>query len=161
MPIPRSDKPKRDSTYTFAFHRNLLLRFAEHVALQDVILVVQDWGGTLGLTLPVDSSFRANFQRLIVMNAALPVGEPLSPHYYEWRSLVRSTPDPPVGRWMRTAAPELTDLEMAAYDAPYPDARCKAGPRRLSRAGHSSRRRSLRPRGRRPGGSPRRPPSIW
>jgi haloalkane dehalogenase len=63
------------------------------------------------------------------MNTVLPIGEPLGPHYYEWRTLVRGTPDPPVGQWMRDAAPQLTEAETAAYDAPYPDARHKAGPR--------------------------------
>lgn len=125
----RSDKPVQASTYTFTFHRNFLLRFVQHAALQNITLVAQDWGGTLGLTLPVDPGFRDNLDRLIVMNTVLPIGGPLGPHYYEWRSLVRSTPDPPVGQWMRDAAPRLTDPEMAAYDAPYPDARHKAGPR--------------------------------
>jgi haloalkane dehalogenase len=63
------------------------------------------------------------------MNTVLPIGEPLGPHYYEWRTLVRSTPDSPVGQWMLQAAPQLTEAEMAASDAPYPDARHKAGPR--------------------------------
>ena len=125
----RSDKPVQDSTHTFGFHREFLLRFVEHVAPRNITLVVQDWGGTLGLTLPVDPGFRPHLDRLIVMNTVLPIGEPLGPHYYEWRSLVRITPNPPVGQWMLQAAPQLTEPEMAAYDAPYPDARHKAGPR--------------------------------
>jgi haloalkane dehalogenase len=125
----RSDKPVQDSTYTFGFHREFLLRFVEHVAPRNITLVVQDWGGTLGLTLPVDPGFRSHLDRVIVMNTVLPIGEPLGLHYYEWRSLVRSTPNPPVGQWMLQAAPQLTEPEMAAYDAPYPDARHKAGPR--------------------------------
>jgi haloalkane dehalogenase len=123
----RSDKPVQDSTYTFGFHREF--RFVEHVAPRNITLVVQDWGGTLGLTLPVDPGFRSHLDRVIVMNTVLPIGEPLGPHHYEWRSLVRSTPNPPVGQWMLQAAPQLTEPEMAAYDAPYPDARHKAGPR--------------------------------
>jgi haloalkane dehalogenase len=104
-------------TYTFSSYRELLLRFAEHAALRNVTLVAQDWGGTLGLTLPVDPEFRSHLDRLLVPNTVLPIGEPLGPHYYEWRSLVRSTPDPPVGQWMRDAAPQLTEPEMGAYDA--------------------------------------------
>lgn len=77
----------------------------------------------------MDPGFRSHLDRVIVMNTVLPLGEPLGPHYYEWRSLVRSTPNPPVGQWMLQAAPPLTEPEMAAYDAPYPDARHKAGPR--------------------------------
>lgn len=125
----RSDKPVDDSTYTFHFHRDTILRLIERLALRNMTLVVQDWGGTLGLTLPVDPGFRSRLDRLLVMNTVLPVGDPLGPHYYEWRSLVRSTPDPPVGQWMRDAAPQLTDKEIAAYNAPFPETRFKAGVR--------------------------------
>ncbi len=125
----RSDKPIEDSTYSFDFHREFLLRLVERLDVRDITLVVQDWGGTLGLTLPVDSGFRSRLDRLLVMNTVLPVGEPLGPHFYEWRSLVRNTPDLPVGQWMRDGAPELTDEEVAAYDAPYPDRRFQAGAR--------------------------------
>ncbi len=125
----RSDKPVDASTYGFHFHRDFLLRFVERLDLRNVTLVVQDWGGTLGLTLPVDPGFRARLVRLLVMNTVLPVGEPLGAHYYEWRALVRGTPDPPVGAWMRQAAPGLTEAEIAAYDAPFPDIRFKAGVR--------------------------------
>ena len=93
----RSDKPVQDSTYTFHFHRDFLLRFIEHLAPCNITLVVQDWGGTLGLTLPVDLGFRSKLDRLFVMNTVLPVGKPLGPHFYEWRSLVHTMPDLPVG----------------------------------------------------------------
>ena len=91
----RSDKPQRPSDYTFSFHRGFLLRLVERLDLRNITLVVQDWGGTLGLTLPVDRGFTARLERLIVMNTSLPVGEPLGPHFYEWRATVRSMPDPP------------------------------------------------------------------
>lgn len=123
----RSDKPEKDAAYTFHFHRSFLLRFVEHLALRNITLVVQDWGGTLGLTLPVDPRFRAKLNRLFVMNTVLPTGKPLGQHFYEWRAMVRSTPDLPVGQRMRDAGPKLTDQEMAAYDAPFPDNRYQAG----------------------------------
>ena len=94
----RSDKPVEDSTYTFHFHREFLLRFVEHLAPRNITLVVQDWGGTLGLTLPVEVGFRYKLDRLFVMNTILPIGKPLGPHYYEWRALVRSVPDLQVGQ---------------------------------------------------------------
>ncbi len=125
----RSDKPVQDAAYTFPFHREFLLRLVEHLALRHLTLVVQDWGGTLGLTLPVDPGFRAHLDRLLVMNTVLPVGQPLGPHYYEWRALVRSQPDLPVGQTIRAITPQLTDQELAAYDAPFPDRRFKAGAR--------------------------------
>lgn len=125
----RSDKPVEDATYTFNFHREFLLRLVERLDLRNITLVVQDWGGTLGLTLPVNAGFRLRLDRLLVMNTVLPVGKPLGPHYYEWRSLVRNTHDLPVGQWMRDSGARLSDAEMAAYDAPYPDRRFQAGAR--------------------------------
>ena len=41
----------------------------------------------------------------------------------------RSMPDLPVGQLVRKITPQLTDEEMAAYDAPFPDSRFKAGAR--------------------------------
>lgn len=73
--------------------------------------------------------FRPKLGRLLIMNTVLPIGKPLGPHSYEWRSLVRNTPDLPVGEWMRAATPHLTDEEAAAYDAPFPDSRFQAGAR--------------------------------
>ena len=125
----RSDKPVQESTYTFHFHREFLLRFVEHLDLCKLTLVVQDWGGTPGLTLPVDAGFRSRLKRLLVMNTVLPVGKPLGPHFYEWRSLVRNTPDLPAGQFIRAITPQFTDQEVAAYDAPFPDSRFKAGAR--------------------------------
>jgi hypothetical protein len=63
------------------------------------------------------------------MNTVLPVGKPLGPHFYEWRSMVRKLPDLPVGQLIRKITPQLTDQETAAYDAPFPDIRFKAGVR--------------------------------
>ena len=125
----RSDKPVADSIYTFHFHREFLLRFVEDIAIRHITLVVQDWGATLGLTLPVDPGFRSRLDRLVVMNTVLPVGKPLGPHFYEWRATVRKMPDLPVGPLIRRFTPQLTDQEMAGYDAPFPDVRFKAGVR--------------------------------
>ena len=62
----RSDKPTRVEDYSFHFHRNMLLRFVERLDLANVTLVVQDWGGMLGLTLPAEPSIRTRLARLIV-----------------------------------------------------------------------------------------------
>ena len=62
----RSDKPVDDAVYTFNFHRGMLMRLIEALDLERVTLVVQDWGGLLGLTLPMEYPDRID--RLIVMN---------------------------------------------------------------------------------------------
>ena len=126
----RSDKPADDRIYTFDFHRNSLLAFVRALDLTDVTLVVQDWGGLLGLTLPLDMPER--FSRLVVMNTALPTGDvPLSKGFLDWRAFSNNHPDMAVGKLLARACPHLSPAEAAAYDAPYPDARYKAGVRRF------------------------------
>lgn len=127
----RSDKPVSDSDYTFHFHRNYLLRLIERLALQNITLVVQDWGGLLGLTLPAEENLRGRIQRLIVMNTALATGVSAGAGFDAWRSFMAGQPDLAVGRLMKRATSILTEAEEAAYDAPFPDQRYKAGVRRF------------------------------
>jgi haloalkane dehalogenase len=126
----RSDKPADEGVYTFDFHRNSLLTFVRALELNDVTLVVQDWGGLLGLTLPMEMPER--FSRLIVMNTAFPTGDvPLPQGFLDWRAFSNSQPDMAIGRLLARACPHLSPAEASAYDAPYPDARYKAGVRRF------------------------------
>jgi len=123
----RSDKPVRQEDYSFAFHRDHLLRLVERLDLRNVTLVVQDWGGLLGLTLPVDPGFAARLTRLIVMNTGIGQGESPGPGFDAWKAYALSTPDLPVGRIIARGTPHLTEAEIAAYDAPYPGPEYKAG----------------------------------
>ncbi len=125
----RSDKPVGDETYTYHFHRGALLAFVEKLDLKNVCLVVQDWGGVLGLTLPMAAP--ARYTRLIVMNTGLPGGEEAPEGFAMWRAFNRSQPDLDVGALMKRATPILTDAEVAAYNAPYPDQSYKGGVRRF------------------------------
>jgi haloalkane dehalogenase len=126
----RSDKPADDGVYTFDFHRNSLLAFVRTLDLKEITLVVQDWGGLLGLTLPMEMPER--FRRLIVMNTALPTGDvPLSKGFLDWRAFSNSHPDMAIGRLMVQTCPHLTPAEVTAYQAPHPDARYKAGVRQF------------------------------
>ncbi len=126
----RSDKPQGDELYTFDFHRNALLAFVEALDLRDLCLVCQDWGGLLGLTLPLDLPGR--FTRLLVMNTTLGTGDaPLPPGFVAWRAWVASNPDLSAGKLLGRACPHLTPEECAAYDAPFPDSRYKGGVRRF------------------------------
>lgn len=126
----RSDKPVDDRRYTFDFHRRSLLAFVESLDLRNIALVCQDWGGLLGLTLPLDLPGR--FTRLLVMNTTLGTGDqPLSEGFVAWRDWVARNPDLSAGKLLGRACPHLSAAECAAYDAPYPDARYKAGVRRF------------------------------
>ena len=126
----RSDKPVEEEIYTFDFHRNMLVSFIEHLELRNITLVCQDWGGILGLTLPMEMPGR--FSRLLIMNTTLGTGDvQLSKGFLEWRAWVRKNPDMSAGRLLKLTCPHLSEAECAAYEAPFPDIRYKAGVRRF------------------------------
>ncbi|WP_332813640.1 tRNA adenosine(34) deaminase TadA [Ramlibacter sp.] len=116
----RSDKPKKDGFHGFAWHRRVLLEFVERLDLDRIVLVVQDWGGLLGLTLPMEAP--ARYRGLLVMNTLLATGDaPLSPGFVAWREMCAKNPEFGVGRLFARGNPHMTAQECAAYDAPFPD----------------------------------------
>ena len=119
----RSDKPLDEAVHRFDFHREMLLDFVERLDLKNILLVVQDWGGIFGLTLPLAAPER--YTRLLVMNTALATGE-LSDGFRAWRDYSNAQPDLAVGKLIRRGKPDLSAAEAAAYDAPFPDASYKA-----------------------------------
>ena len=122
----RSDKPIEDKVYTFDFHRNFLIEFLKQLELNNLTLVCQDWGGLLGLTLPIE--FPDKFKRLILMNTVLGTGDfEITPGFKVFRDWVNKTPDIDAGRLIKRATPDLTQEEAAAYNAPFPDIKYKAG----------------------------------
>jgi len=120
----RSDKPADESVHSFDFHRTMLLAFVERLDLRDVTLVCQDWGGLLGLTLPMQAPQR--YRQLLVMNTTLAVGTRPTDGFLQWRDYSNRTPDLAVGRMLARGKPDMTAAEAAAYDAPFPDASYKA-----------------------------------
>ena len=125
----RSDKAEDEALYRFDFHREFLLWFIERLQLKKITLVVQDWGGLLGLTLPMDLP---QIEGLFIMNTALATGDaPLTEGFVAWRAYVAKHPDLECGKLLGRACPHLSEGEKKAYDAPFPDARYKAGVRRF------------------------------
>ncbi|MEM9420337.1 MAG: haloalkane dehalogenase [Planctomycetota bacterium] len=125
----RSDKPIEDNAYTFDFHRDYLLRFIEALDLRNVTLVCQDWGGVLGLTIPQDMPER--FKRLLIMNTGIMTGHVGGSAFFEWKALIDSDADVPIGEVFRRNAPGISEEEVRAYEAPFPDQRYKAGVRKF------------------------------
>lgn len=116
----KSDKPKKEAAHHFEWHRQVLLELVERLDLQRTVLVVQDWGGILGLTLPMDCPER--FGGLLVMNTLLATGDvPLPQGFVAWRAMCRDKPLYGVGRLFARGNPQLSPAECAAYDAPFPD----------------------------------------
>ena len=119
----RSDKPSEESVHTWELHRGMLLALVERLDLRNILLVVQDWGGLFGLTLPLAMPER--FTRLLVMNTAIATGE-IGEGFRQWRAYSNAQPDLPVGKLMRRGKPDMSRAEADAYDAPFPDAGHKA-----------------------------------
>ncbi|WP_420593818.1 haloalkane dehalogenase [Deinococcus sp.] len=124
----KSDKPESEGSYSFDFHREALLRFMERLEMRGVTLVCQDWGGLLGLTLPLAAPER--FSRLLVMNTALGTGDiPLGEGFLAWRAYANAHPDLDVAGLFKRSCSQLSEVEAAAYVAPFPDASFQAGSR--------------------------------
>ncbi len=122
----RSDKPAEPAAYTFNFHRDSLQGLIRTLDLKDILLVVQDWGGLLGLTLPMDDPTR--FSKLLVMNTAFATYDgPLPEGFLAWRAWSNANPDMAIGKLIKRGARHLSDAEAAAYDAPFPSVEYKAG----------------------------------
>ncbi len=120
----RSDKPMDEAAHSFGWHRQILLEFIEAMQLNNILLVVQDWGGLLGLTLP--HAMPERFSHLLVMNTALAVGKPAGEGFAQWQAYSNKTPDLPVGKMLARGKPDMSAEEAAGYDAPFPDASFKA-----------------------------------
>ena len=88
-------------------------------------MVVQDWGGAIGLRWAVENADRVG--ALAILNTGLFSGR-VSKGFLAWRDFAEKNPDLPVGFVIQGAtATELPDDVVAAYDAPYPNAESKAG----------------------------------
>jgi haloalkane dehalogenase len=126
----RSDKPAERSDYSYARHvewmRELLF---DRLALQDVTLVGQDWGGLIGLRLVGEHPER--FARVVAANTFLPTGD-ATPNeaFFNWQRFSQEVEVFPTGFIVNSGC--VTDLSpevRAAYEAPFPDETFKAGAR--------------------------------
>jgi haloalkane dehalogenase len=126
----RSDKPARQEDYTYARHvewvRSVLF---DRLDLTDISLFCQDWGGLIGLRLVAEHPDR--FTRVAAGNTGLPDGTRRLPDaWWQFAEFVQATPDLPIGFLVTSGCADgLSAQEAAAYDAPFPDASYKAGPR--------------------------------
>jgi tRNA(adenine34) deaminase len=127
----KSDKPKKDAFHTFTWHRQVLIELIERLDLQNIVLVVQDWGGILGLTLPHEFYKKSNrIKGLLVMNTALGTGDtPLSQGFQDWREMCRKNPEFKIDKLFARGNPQMSPAECAAYMAPFPEKGFRAATR--------------------------------
>ena len=126
----RSDKPTETTDYTYARHVAWMQALVvDHLDLTDVTLFGQDWGGLVGLRVLTANPDR--FARIVVGNTGLPTGDgPVSDAFMAWQKFSQETPVFDVGFLLDAATvTKLTEGEIAAYNAPFPDDSYKAGAR--------------------------------
>jgi haloalkane dehalogenase len=125
----RSDKPADRGAYSYARHVAWMHGFVEAVGLDGITLVCQDWGSLIGLRAAAERPER--FTRIVAANAALPVGDGRTPLVFRaWQAWARWTPWFPAGRIVQAGTHTRLPREVrAAYDAPFPSERYKAGAR--------------------------------
>ena len=124
----RSDKPAKLETHTYKFHVDAVTALVKALKLKNVTFFGQDWGGLIGLRVVAEND--ALFARVVISNTGLPTGDgPISPGFVAWKKMsqaMKERGDMNVGELIAGSigTPELA----AAYDAPFPDKRFKAGP---------------------------------
>jgi haloalkane dehalogenase len=123
----RSDKPTRIEDYSYDFHYASIERFADELDLREAIVVVQDWGGPIGLRLAVERPDRV--AGLVILNTGVGAGRAPSEEWLRFREFVRRVgADLVPGQLIRiSAVTELADEVVEAYNAPFPTPESKAG----------------------------------
>jgi len=123
----RSDKPRAPNAYSYRAHVRWIRKLVEALDLRRVTLVCQDWGGLIGLRLLAQLPDR--FSRVVAMNTGIPDGSPPGETFLRWRRASQRLRAFNLPALMRNAvrARELSEAELAAYAAPFPDATYQTG----------------------------------
>jgi len=116
----RSDKPTRIEDYSYDFHYASIERLADELDLHAATVVVQDWGGPIGLRLAVERPERVG--RLVILNTGIGAGRAPSPEWLRFRAFMRRVGDEIVpGQLVRlSCVTELAEEVVEAYNAPFP-----------------------------------------
>jgi len=121
----RSDKPVDREWYSYDRHVELMAELLSGLDVRDATVVVQDWGGPIGLRWAVENTERV--AQLVILNTGLFTGR-VSQGFLAWREFAVRNPDLPIGFVIQSATTtELPDDVVAGYEAPFPDAASKAG----------------------------------
>lgn len=126
----RSDKPTELGDYTYERHVDWMSQWLVKNNLRDLTLVCQDWGSLIGLRLA--TAFPQRFSRVVLANGGLPTGDPPpNEAFRNWRTFSQTVPVFTTGKIVEGGCVNkpLPPEVVAAYDAPYPEERFKAGAR--------------------------------
>jgi haloalkane dehalogenase len=145
----RSDKLTEGTDYTFARHIDWIQSLIAGLDLREITLVVQDWGGPIGLSVLAREPDR--FSRVVATNTILHTGDPALAGKLTWAhhgveggrmllqealldyvSFYQRTLDLTPSVFLQAVAGPLSSAVLTGYDAPFPDRTYKAGLRQLT-----------------------------
>ena len=114
----RSDKPASKDDYTLARHVDWMGQWLQAMDLQRATLYCQDWGGTIGLHLV--ANFPERFDRVVVSNSGIPLGERSNWFLKLWTTLMGRATRFPWFMFKPGFARPISPAAYRAYRAPYP-----------------------------------------
>ena len=116
----RSDKPLKKDFFSFNNYRKILLNFIDQLNLKNINLVLHEWGGTLGLTLPIENP--KNYSGIICFNTYMGNNFiKLGSSYLNWIDSNINNDNLNVRALMARTNRILNLSECNAYEAPFPD----------------------------------------
>lgn len=146
----RSDKPVRNTDYTFARHIEWTRSLVTGLDLRDITLVAQDWGGPIGFSVLAAENER--FSRVVAANTILHTADPaladklgfavhgvgdsrvvLEEALVDYLLYTQRAEELRASDFIAaTASTPPPAGVVAAYDAPFPDASYTAGLRQMT-----------------------------
>lgn len=125
----KSSKPTDFEAYSYKNHTSWITEFLTQLNLSNITLFCQDWGGLIGLR--VATQYAEKFDRVAIANTVFPMGvEDVSKlsFFIQWREYAKQTEKMNVGKVLQNSTVrELSEEEIAAYWAPFPDKEYMAG----------------------------------
>jgi len=145
----RSDKPADRTAYTYERHVRWVAAFVEALDLVDLTMVVQDWGGPIGLAVATRDPGRV--ARVVATNTALHTADAALAGRTDWAvhavgggrvvlqealvdyvAATQRAPRLEASVFIRLATQRQVPPDvLRAYDAPFPDERYQAGMRQF------------------------------
>jgi haloalkane dehalogenase len=145
----RSDKPGQRAAYSVRGHTTWLLEFLEAIGLTGATLVVQDWGGPIGLGALARAPER--FWGVVAANTVLHTADPslagalgwachttsdglvaVEPALLDYQRMTQEIPEFRPSLFVQGATQdEVPQDVLDAYDAPFPDESSCAGARQF------------------------------
>jgi len=123
----RSDKPTDPGWYSYDAHYRSIEELCDQLGLTRLTIVVQDWGGPLGLRYAVDHEERV--ARLVILNTGVGGGRAPSEEWLRFREVMRKvgTDIVPSRLVQSGCVSELPQEVLDAYDAPFPTPESRVG----------------------------------